>query len=241
MRCLNPSGKIATPNLDRLAAAGMVFADAHSGSAVCTPTRYGILTGRYAWRSRLPAGVLGGCSPRLIEPGRLTVAELLHRAGYQTVAVGKWHLGMDWPLRPGKPRFTDAIEKGADGWNVDFTRPIAGGPNSVGFDEYFGISGSLDMVPYTFIKDDRVAAIPTVDKEFPMMHGRHQAGPTRRGPAAADFEASDVLPALTRHAVDSIRRRADAAKAGRPFFLYLALSAPHTPIEPAKRGWSGAG
>ena len=129
VRCLNPSGKIATPNLDRLAAAGMVFTDAHSGSAVCSPTRYGILTGRYAWRSRLQAGVLGGCSPRLIEPGRLTVAELLRRAGYHTAAVGKWHLGMDWALRPGKPRFTDAIEKGADGWNVDFTRPIAGGPN----------------------------------------------------------------------------------------------------------------
>jgi arylsulfatase A len=232
VRCLNPSGKIATPNLDRLAAAGMAFTDAHSGSAVCTPTRYGILTGRYAWRSRLQAGVLGGCSPRLIEPGRLTVAEMLRRAGYRTTAVGKWHLGMDWPLGPGKPRFTDAIEQGADGWNVDFARPIAGGPNSVGFDEYFGISGSLDMVPYTFIEDDRVTAIPTVDKQFPLMHGR-DGGATRQGPAAADFEAHDVLPALTRRAVVSILRHADAARAGRPFFLYLALSAPHTPIEPA--------
>ncbi len=98
VKCLNPSGKIATPNLDRLAAAGMVFTDAHSGSAVCSPTRYGILTGRYAWRSRLQAGVLGGCSPRLIEPGRLTVADLLRRAGYHTTAIGKWHLGMDWAL-----------------------------------------------------------------------------------------------------------------------------------------------
>jgi arylsulfatase A-like enzyme len=237
VQCLNPAGKIATPNLDRLAAAGMVFTDAHSGSAVCTPTRYSILTGRYSWRSRLQSGVLGGCSPRLIEAGRLTVAELLRRAGYRTTAIGKWHLGMDWALKPGKPRFTDAIEKGADGWNVDFTRPIAGGPTAVGFDEYFGISGSLDMVPYTFIEDDRVAAIPTVDKEFLMMHGRPGKA-TRKGPAAADFEAGDVLPALAERAVSTIRRRADDAKAGRPFFLYLALAAPHTPIAPLKP-WLG--
>jgi arylsulfatase A len=231
VRCLNPSGKIATPNLDRLAAAGMAFTDAHSGSAVCTPTRYGILTGRYSWRSRLQSGVQGGCSPRLIEPGRLTVAEMLRRAGYRTTAIGKWHLGMEWALKPGKPRFTDAIEKGEDGWNVDYTRPIANGPTTVGFDEYFGISGSLDMVPYTFIEDARVAAIPTVDKAFPMMHGR-PARDTRRGPAAADFEAENVLPALTARAVATIRRRADDAKAGTPFFLYLALAAPHTPIAP---------
>jgi arylsulfatase A len=237
VKCLNPSGKIATPNLDRLAAAGMVFTDAHSGSAVCTPTRYGILTGRYAWRSRLQVSVQGGCSPRLIEPGRLTVAELLRRAGYQTTAIGKWHLGMDWPLRPGAPRFTDEIEEGADGWYIDFTRPIANGPNSVGFDEFFGISASLDMVPYTFIENDRVAAIPTRNKRFPLIHG-HDQWFTRYGPAAADFEARDVLPALTKRAVATIRRRADDAKAGKPFFLYLALTAPHTPIAPA-RSWLG--
>src|SRR6516165_5591834 len=96
VRCNNENCKIATPNIDRLAAAGMRFTDAHSGSSVCTPTRYGILTGRYSWRTRLQSGVLGGYSPRLIEPGRLTVAELLRRAGYRTTAVGKWHLGMDW-------------------------------------------------------------------------------------------------------------------------------------------------
>ncbi len=241
VRCLNRSGRIATPNIDRLAAAGMTFTDAHSGSAVCTPTRYGIITGRYAWRTRLQSGVLGGCSPRLIPPGRLTVAELLRRQGYHSVAVGKWHLGMNWALKPGKRPFTDAIEKGADGWNVDFTRPIAGGPTSVGFDEYFGISGSLDMVPYTFIADDRVTAIPTVDKAFPMMLGQSRNRFTRRGPAAADFEAEDVLPALAARAVEAIHQGAAGAKAGHPLFLYLALSAPHTPIAPEIpwRGKSG--
>ncbi|MHB1560236.1 MAG: sulfatase family protein [Isosphaeraceae bacterium] len=241
VRCLNPSGKIATPNIDRLAAAGMTFTDAHSGSAVCTPTRYGIITGRYAWRTRLQSGVLGGCSPRLIAPGRLTVAELLHRQGYRTVAVGKWHLGMNWTLKAGKPRFTDAIEKGADGWNVDFTRPIAGGPTAVGFDEYFGISGSLDMVPYTFVANDRVTAIPTADKAFPMMAGVANNRFTRRGPAAADFEAEGVLPALAARAVGVIHKGAEGAKAGHPLFLYLAFSAPHTPIAPEMpwRGKSG--
>jgi arylsulfatase A-like enzyme len=235
--CLNPQGRIVTPNLDRLAAAGMVFTDAHSPSSVCTPTRYGILTGRYAWRSRLSAGVQGGHSPPLIEPTRLTVAALLKGHGYHTAVIGKWHLGMNWPLKPDKPKFGDGIENGADGWNVDFTRPITDGPTSRGFDHYFGISGSLDMVPYTFIADDRVTVVPTVDKEFPMMAGR-DAGATRKGPAAADFEALDVLPTLTSKAVEYIGRCAADARAGRPLFLYLPLASPHTPIAP-KETWQG--
>jgi len=238
VKCLNPDGKIATPNIDRLAAAGMIFSDAHSGSSVCTPTRYGILTGRYAWRSRLQAGVQGGHSPRLIETGRLTVATLLKRHSYHTAAFGKWHLGMNWPLKPGVPKFGDGIENGPEGWNVDFTRAIADGPNSVGFDEFFGISASLDMVPYTFIENDRVTVVPTVNKQFSMMLGR-EGGATRRGPAAADFEAIDVLPTLTDKAVDFIARRAAGAKADVPFFLYLPLASPHTPIAPPKN-WQGA-
>jgi arylsulfatase A-like enzyme len=237
VKCLNPQGKIATPNFDRLAASGMIFRDAHSGSSVCTPTRYGILTGRYAWRTRLAAGVQGGHSPPLIEPGRLTVPALLKQHGYHTAAVGKWHLGMNWPLRPGAPKFGDGIEIGSDGWNVDFSRPVADGPTSRGFDAYFGISASLDMVPYTFIENDRVNVVPTVDKEFPMTFGREGLA-ARRGPAAVDFEATDVLPTLTRKAVEYIEGCAANANAGRPFFLYLALASPHTPIAPTAR-WRG--
>jgi len=237
VKCLNSRGKIATPNMDRLAAAGMVFTDAHSSSAVCTPTRYGIMTGRYNWRSRLQSGVQGGHSPRLIEPDRLTVAALLKQHGYHTAAIGKWHLGMSWTLKPGTPKFGDVIEKGPDGWNVDFSKPITNGPNAVGFDYYFGISASLDMVPYTFIENDRVTALPTVDKEFPMMLGR-QGGATRKGPAAADFEAMAVLPTLTRKAVEFVGQRAADARTGKPFFLYLPLNAPHTPIVPTKE-WQG--
>lgn len=237
VKCLNPEGKIATPNMDRLAAAGMIFTDAHSSSAVCTPTRYGLLTGRYNWRSRLQTHVQGGCSPRLIEPGRMTVASMLKEHGYHTAALGKWHLGMDWALKPGAPKFGDNIEEGQAGWNVDFTKPIANGPNSVGFDYYFGISASLDMVPYTFIENDRVVALPTVDKVYPLMLGRPQ-GKTREGPAAEDFDAMQVLPTLTEKAVGYIGSRAADANAGQPFFLYLPLNAPHTPILPTPE-WQG--
>ncbi len=237
--CNNPNGKISTPRIDRLAREGMRFTDAHTTSSVCTPTRYGILTGRYNWRSRLQRGVLGGLSPRLIEPGRLTVAELLRRKGYHTACIGKWHLGMQWPLRSDGKGFGDRIEKGPEGWNVDYARPITKGPTSVGFDYYFGIAASLDMVPYTFIENDRVTAVPTVDKAFPMMLGR--AGKTRRGPGAATFEAVDVLPTLTRKAVAYIVQRTAPAAGGKPFFLYLPYASPHTPIvpSPAWRGRSG--
>ena len=121
VHCLNPErGKIPTPNLDRLAGQGMRFTDAHSGSAVCTPTRYGILTGRYAWRSRLQSGVLLGFDPPLINKGRLTVPGLLKQHGYQTACIGKWHLGLT---------FAEAGNQ-----TNDLTQPIQDGPTTRGFD-----------------------------------------------------------------------------------------------------------
>lgn len=217
VRCINPDGKIPTPQMDRLAAGGMVFTDAHSGSAVCTPTRYGILTGRYCWRSSLKQGVLGGVSPPLIEPGRPTVASFLKEAGYATACIGKWHLGMNWPRTGG--------DKGKD--VIDYSRPIQGGPTAVGFDTYFGISASLDMPPFVYIENDRVTALPTVEKKW-----------VRKGPASPDFEAMDVLSDLTGRAVGYINRQAASAKEGRPFFLYLPFASPHTPILPTKE-WQG--
>jgi arylsulfatase A-like enzyme len=237
VKCLNPEGKIATPNLDRIAAEGMRFTDAHSSSSVCSPTRYGILTGRYNWRSRLQSGVLGGLSPRLIEPGRLTVAALLKRHGYHTACVGKWHLGMDWVRKPGKDVAELSIESPGQVWNVEYGQPTRNGPTSVGFDYYFGISASLDMVPYAFIENDRVTKLPTEDRAFPMMLGR-TGGSTRKGPAAPGFDAADVLPELTRKAVAYIADRAEDAKRGKPFFLYLPLASPHTPVLPTAR-WQG--
>lgn len=237
VKCLNPKGKIATPHLDKLAAGGMIFTDVHSSSSVCTPTRYGIMTGRYNWRSKLQSSVLGGLSPRLIEPGRMTVASLLKQHGYHTAAIGKWHLGMDWVKKEGQTVAELNIESAAQVNSVDYTQPIKNGPNAVGFDYYYGISASLDMVPYTFIENDRVAKLPTVEKDFPMFLGREQ-GKCRRGPAAPDFEVEDVLPTLTAKAISYVKSRAADAKVGKPFFLYLPLASPHTPVAPTKE-WQG--
>ena len=232
VKAFNPQGKIATPHLDRLAREGMRFTDAHSGSSVCTPTRYGVLTGRYAWRSSLKHGVLGGLSPRLIEPGRLTVASYLKDRGYTTACIGKWHLGLDWVKRAGKEVKALGIEDAQQNWSVDFTQPFANGPLTLGFDSFYGISASLDMVPYTFLANDRVAALPDHDGDFPWYQGR--ARRTRRGPAAKGFDAADVLPTLAAKAAEFIAARDPAT----PFFLYLPLASPHTPIVPTPE-WLG--
>jgi arylsulfatase A-like enzyme len=225
----DPACKIATPHMDRLAREGVRFTDAHTPSSVCTPTRYGLLTGRYNWRSRLQSGVLGGLSPRLIEPGRATIASMLKTQGYHTAAIGKWHLGMDWAKVPGGTVNESGIESAAQVRNVDYTRPIANGPLAVGFDQYFGISASLDMVPYTFVENDRVTVQPTADKTWPLHPGYN--GNCRLGPAAPDFEVANVLPTFARRAVDYITTR---ARTGPPFFLYLPLN----PIAPNQE-WIG--
>ncbi|MCX6930653.1 MAG: arylsulfatase, partial [Verrucomicrobia bacterium] len=222
VQCLNPQGKIPTPHMDRLAAGGMIFTDAHSSSAVCTPSRYSILTGRYNWRSAMKRGVLNGFSPRLIEANRLTVAAFLKEQGYATACLGKWHLGMNWPQNNRSAPGSSTNPK-----QIDYFQPIQGGPTSAGFDYYFGISASLDMAPFVFIENDRVTEIPTVEKEW-----------VRKGPAAKSFEAIDVLPALSSKAADFIADHGAGAKQGKPFFLYLPLNSPHTPILPTKE-WQG--
>lgn len=237
VRCLNPDGKIATPHMDRVAREGMMFTDAHTSSAVCTPTRYGVMTGRYNWRSRLQSGVLGGLSPRLIEPGRMTVAEMLHQKGYQTVCIGKWHLGMDWTVQPGETVSELNIETPVQVWSVDFTHPAKNGPQSLGFDHFFGISASLDMVPYAFIEDDHMVTQPTESMKLLMNKG----GPvsySREGPGVPGFKGENVLPTLVEHAVDYIAEHAAGAKKDAPFFMYLPLTAPHTPILPTDE-WKG--
>ena len=210
VQCLNPQrGKIATPHIDRLAGQGMAFSDAHSSSAVCTPTRYGILTGRYNWRSRLQTGVLDGFSPPLIAAGRLTVPALLKQHGYVSDCIGKWHLG---------------LTVAGHGKQHDLTQALGDGPLSRGFDSFFGISASLDMPPFAFIESDHFTQAPTATKKW-----------VRSGAAAPDFEAVDVLPTLVRKAGEAIARHS-AAK--QPFFLYLALTSPHTPLVPTKE-WQG--
>ncbi|MEQ8852400.1 arylsulfatase [Gimesia sp.] len=228
IKALNPECKIDTPHLDQLAHGGMIFTDAHSSSSVCTPTRYGVLTGRYNWRSRLKSGVLWGLSRRLIEQDRMTVPSMLKQHGYYTAAVGKWHLGMDWTLKDGGFATEKSYNKKTNpGWEVDYSKPIQNGPNSVGFDYFYGISASLDMPPYVYIENNKSQGIPTVTKAF-----------FRDGPAHKDFEAIDVLPRITEKTVQIIDEHAAASKQGKPFFIYFPLNAPHTPILPTPE-WQG--
>lgn len=204
--CYNAESKTPTPAMDAFAKQGVRFTDAHSPSAVCTPTRYGILTGRYCWRSALKKGVLQGYSPSLIEPGRMTVASLLKSRGYETAAMGKWHLGFQ------------------NGEKVDYEKPLRPGPLDYGFDSYFGIPASLDMEPYVYVENDHVLEQPTgTVKEI-----REQRGIFYRGGAAAPgFRHEEVLPKLTARAAEWVKGRRQ-----QPWFLYLPFTAPHTPWLP---------
>ena len=221
VRIFNPKGKIATPGMDQVGREGMVFTDAHSNSAVCTPTRYGVLTGRYAFRSRLKRSVLNGYSNYLIEKDRMTVASFLKGEGYHTAFIGKWHLGWDWAK---------------DGKNVDFSKPIKNGPKEKGFIYSYGHSGSLDMAPYVWVENGMPTAVPT--KETGRTKKESKNGWWRKGLTAPDFDHEDVLPNLTRRAVKHVKEQ---AKTGKPFFLYLALPSPHTPVLPTAefKGKSG--
>jgi len=222
--CYNPASKIPTPNMDRLASAGMRFTDAHTPSAVCTPTRYGVLTGRYCWRTRLKQGVLWGLSRNLIDPERLTLPDILRERGYRTGGVGKWHLGL------------------GDEEPTDYSQPFALSPVSHGFDTYFGIPASLDMEPYVYLLDDWVTQAPSSTVELSHHRRRNGGGFWRAGPAAPDFRHVEVLPRLAARAAEFVER-SHRDEPDRPFFLYFPLSAPHTPWLPTEehRGRSGAG
>jgi arylsulfatase A len=183
---------------------------------VCTPTRYTLLTGRYSWRSTLKKGVTVGYSPSLIEPGRLTLPGFLRANGYATAMFGKWHLGLDWQRAGPKPE------------DVDFEKPLRGGPTAHGFDRFFGISASLDMPPYVWIENDRATTKPTAtvgDSPAPKLW--------RAGPIGGDFKMEEVQPKLVEKTKAYLAERA-AARDGKPFFVYLALAAPHTPTLPTK-------
>lgn len=221
VRALNPESKIPTPHMDSLAAEGRVFTESHSPSGVCTPTRYGILTGRYSWRTDLQ-GVLNGYEPALIDPERLTVASMLQARGYTTACVGKWHLGLG--TEP----------------EVNYFEPLDRVPNDYGFDYSFIIPASLDMAPYLYLRNGVPVELPTerVERSEPRRNGG--GGFWREGPIAPSFDFEDVLPRFTREAVACLER---AGEGDDPFFLYFPLNAPHTPWMPIEdhRGASEAG
>jgi arylsulfatase A len=210
--CYNKDAKIATPNLDRLARSGMRFTDAHTPASVCTPTRYGLLTGRYPWRSALKKGVLQGYSPALLEPGRLTLASLLRQKGYYTACIGKWHLGLGLAKQ------------------TDYAQPLRPGPNTAGFDYFFGIAASLDMPPYVYIENEGVTEAPSA--KTPGQDRAHGGALFwRAGAIAPGFKHSEVLGRLTDRAIDVIHKQA----AQKPLFLYLPLTAPHMPVLPTAK------
>lgn len=221
----NPDCKIKTPHLQTMADEGITFLDAHTPSSVCTPTRYGLLTGRYNWRSRLARGVLSGRSEHLIPADRPTLGHLMRKADYHTAMIGKWHLGWDWHK---------------NGKEIDFTKPVKNGPDINGFDQYYGHCGSLDMPPYVWVDTGRVTAVP--DREEGVTKQQDRYGWYRKGPIGADFKIDEVLPHLFDKSISHVKTRAGAAtQKGKPFFLYLALPAPHTPIVPVPpfKGASG--
>ncbi|NLT70677.1 MAG: arylsulfatase [Verrucomicrobiaceae bacterium] len=228
LACNNPDSKIPTPHADRLAAEGMRFTDAHSPSAVCTPTRYSLLTGRYHWRSRLKQGVLDGFSPPLIEADRVTVASFLQQQGYATACVGKWHLGLQWTRTDGSLESADRAEQGGvrPGYDIDYTKGFRGGPLALGFDRYFGISASLNMPPFCYLENEEVVHPPTMRQE------RLREAPfvaTDEGLRSPDFTNYGVLPRLAGEALSFLENHAATAPE-QPFFLYFPLPSPHLPV-----------
>jgi len=242
LACQNPESKIPTPHLDRLAQEGIRFTDAHSPCAVCTPTRYGILTGRYAWRTRLKQGVLWCWDPPLIDKDRLTVGKLFQSYGYDTACIGKWHLGWDWPTVDGNSPIGMGESKNPDsGSNVDFTKPIPNGPTARGFDYYFG-TAVPNFPPYCFIENEHTVGIPSKQKPDTMFGCS--------GPMLDGWKLDEILPGLEKKAVEYIDAKGGHTQnknfrqtRENPFFLYLPLTAPHTPIAPGDdfQGKSQAG
>ena len=238
---LNPNSKIQTPNIDKLIEQGMNFTDAHTASSVCTPTRYGLLTGRYPWRTQLKARVLDGYSKPLITDKVDTAPALLKRHGYQTAAFGKWHLGWDWAIEDAdKLEMNEATPaykyaKGVDK-KVDFTKPFTNGPTDRGFDHFYGINTSMSGAPYTMIIDDRVSVIPTdIYKKSELEKKKYTGAEAkqrgrRAGLMAPGFDAEAVMQKLTEKAVSYIKN----ADEDKPMFLYFPLIAPHTPVVPRK-------
>jgi len=236
--CLNPASKFSTPNIDRLANEGMIFTDGHCSDTVCTPSRYGLLTGRYAWRTRLQRGVMNAEGECLIEDGRMTLASLLRDNGYATGMVGKWHLGMDFPGTQGER---------------DWSKPVKDMPLDKGFDYFWGIPASMNYGVLAWF-EGRYAKTPPVQwtkkKPNKLALSDYRIRPpyaTEKAPGlmetASDFVDSECLTRFTDKAIEWVELQAPNAREGKPFFLYLPYTSPHKPVIPIEkfRGKSEAG
>lgn len=237
--CYNPESNIPTPNLDRLAAEGMRFTDAHSPSTVCTPTRYSILTGRMQFRTGMPGVFTGAGGPGLIEEGRLTLPEMLRQHGYTTACVGKWHIGLTFFNRDGQ-RITDQGVEGVK--QIDYSRPIPDAPVHRGFDLFFGTAccPTTDWL-YAFIEGDRIPVPPTRPLDKSTLPDHPYSG-CRAGLVADNFDLEEVdlvfLDRSRKFLEDHV-----ASNPGQPFFLFHSMQAIHLPSFPAKafQGRTGAG
>lgn len=215
-----------TPNIDRLAASGMIFTDAHTSAAICTPTRYSIMTGRYNWRSTLKRGGGNGYSPPLIEKERATIAELFKEQGYRTAMIGKWHLGWNWRLVGNEQVKYDEFVRPV----IDFSQSIGNGPKDHGFIYSFTIAASLSSPPYVWVENSSPTANPgEVSVNY------DEKAFWRKGPKADNFSHVHVLTEIADRSIEYIGGRA-GEKA--PFFLYVPLTAPHAPIIPTSE-WIG--
>lgn len=208
-----------TPHIDALVQSGMSFTDAHSGSAVCTPTRYGLLTGRYSWRSRLKKGIIPKWDTPLIEEERLTIGSMLQQHGYHTACIGKWHLGWNWPFKSTEPvpvgKGSTLKKMASEG--IDWSRPITGGPVDRGFDYHFG-DDVINWEPFVYIENDRALGAPDPNNKWRT--------------ADSDWAEDRVLPTITSKAVSYIEKQ---AKREKPFFLYFPMTSPHSPIAPSEK------
>jgi len=220
--CYNPDSKIPTPNLDKLAAQGMRFTDAHSSSGICTPSRYAMLTGRHHWRDF--HGIDTGFDPSFFKPGQLTLPDMLRKNGYATACIGKWHLGWDWNSirKPGTP------PKSKQHDHFDWSKPFRGGPLDHGFDHYFG-DNVINFPPYTWIENDRVLQAPDITFTKTPQNTKEGSWECREGPGRSDWDFYQVLPTLTKRGVEYIHARKGKEE---PFFLYFPLPSPHAPIVP---------
>ena len=248
--CLNPKARTHTPHIDALARSGVVFRNAHASASVCTPSRYGLLTGRYAWRSPSGGSVVNGFGRSVIEPGRKTIASLFKNGGYTTACIGKWHLGLNWQTKDGKK---DVSHYSTGFSNVDYTKAVTHGPNDFGFDYSFIHPASLDMPPYMFLRN-HLSIDPDVvltsdiyperldETEYSWDRKHTKEGDVywakgvwwRGGEISPGFRVENCLTDILSDGISFIKRHTREEPA-EPFFLYLPLTGPHTPWVPTSQ------
>ena len=230
----NKNSKIFTPNIDSIGDEGMVFYDMHSTSSVCTPTRYSILTGEYAWRTRLKYGVLWSYGEPLINEDKNTVASMLKKYGYTTSVIGKWHLGLGWVTKNDISEINSDIRdsgliRDINEDLIDFSKNPTFGPPQNGFDYSFILPSSLDIPPYLYLENNKF--LNPVNKYTDGNKPNIDASGAfwRPGPMAEDFDINQVLPIFFDKSKKYIEK---TQKEDKPFFLYLPLPGPHTPWLP---------